>query len=93
MKTINTVNAAIIAKAAAEAGIRENEMYNVHIISAEGSITELVLDTEWNRIVCYVDTETSEVLGLMAQPKSSRELFSDGYSKAVAAAPKHRTAA
>ena len=59
MKTINTVNAAIIAKAAAEAGIRENEMYNVRIISPEGSIPELVLDTEWNMITCYIDTVSS----------------------------------
>ena len=53
MKTINTVNAAVIAKAAAEAGIRENENYNVYIIASEDILTGIILETEWNRI----DTE------------------------------------
>jgi hypothetical protein len=75
MKTINTVNAAVIAMAAAEAGIRENEKYNAYLIEAEGSIAEMVLETEWNLTTCYIDTETEEVLGIMAVAKSSDELM------------------
>jgi hypothetical protein len=75
MKTINTVNAAVIAMAAAEAGIRENEKYNAYLIEAEGSIAEMVLETEWNLTTCYIDTETGEVLGIMAVAKSSDELI------------------
>ncbi len=71
MKTINTVNAAVIAMAAAEAGIRENEKYNAYLIEAEGSIAEMVLETEWNLTTCYIDTETEEVLGIMAFPKAA----------------------
>ena len=75
MKTINTVNAAVIAQAAAEAGIRENEKYNAYLIEAEGNLAEVVLETEWNMITCYIDTETEEVLGIMAEAKSSDELI------------------
>ncbi len=75
MKTINTVNAAVIAMAAAEAGIRENEKYNAYLIEAEGSIAEMVLETEWNLTTCYINTETEDVLGIMAVAKSSDELM------------------
>ena len=75
MKTINTVNATVIAKAAAEAGIRENEKYNAYIISVDGCLAEMILETEWNLVTCYIDTETGEVLGLMAEAKSSDELI------------------
>ena len=85
MKTINTVNAAVIAKAAAEAGIRENENFNAYLITSEGSLTEVILETEWSRIDCWIDTETEEVLGIMAQPKSINELLSKGYTRVSAA--------
>jgi len=75
MKTINTVNAAVIAKAAAEAGIRENENFNAYLIEVEGTLTEMLLETEWNLVTCYIDTDTEEVLGIMAVAKSSDELI------------------
>ena len=75
MKTINTVNAAVIAKAAAEAGIRENEKYNAYIVSVEGCLAEMMLETEWNLVTCYIDTDAEEVLGIMAVAKSSDELI------------------
>lgn len=84
MKTINTVNAAVIAKAAAEAGIRESENYNVYIIASEDILTGIILETEWNRIECWIDTETEEVLGIMAQPKSINELLTEGYVRVSA---------
>lgn len=77
MKTINTVNANVIAKAAAEAGIRENEKYNVHLISIEGDLAEMVLETEWNLVTCYADVSTEEILGIMAEAKSSDDLIRD----------------
>ena len=75
MKTINRVNAAVIAQAAAEAGIRENEKYNAYLVGTEGSLAEMILETEWNLITCYIDTESEEVLGIMAVAKSSDELI------------------
>ena len=77
MKTINTVNAAVIAKAAAEAGIKANETYKAYIVSIEGSLAEIVIDTEWNTVTCYADVETGEVLGIMAEAKSSDELIAE----------------
>lgn len=75
MKTINTTMAAIIAKAAAEAGIISDEKYNVHLISYENGLAEMILETEWNIVTCYADTETGEILGLMAEAKSIEELL------------------
>jgi hypothetical protein len=75
MKTINTVNAAVIAKAAAEAGIKANEVYKAYIVSVEGSLAEIAIETEWNTVTCYADVETGEVLGIMAEAKSSDELI------------------
>lgn len=83
MKTINTINTEIIAKAAAEAGIKENDKYDAYLISGEDNMIELLLETEWNRIVCYADTETEEILGIMAEPKSMDELIAEGYIKVV----------
>lgn len=79
MKTINTVNESIIAKAAREAGIRENENYDAYIVSCEDDLFELVLETEWNRITVYTDRETGEVLGLMAIARSIDDLLSEEY--------------
>ncbi len=92
MKTINTVNAAVIAKAAAEVGIRENENYNVYLIASEGSLAEIILETEWNRIDCWIDTEAEEVLGIMAQPKSIRELLAEAYTRVSAASANSKAA-
>jgi hypothetical protein len=92
MKTINTVNAAVIAKAATEAGIRENENYNVYIIASEDILTGIILETEWNRIECWIDTETEEVLGIMAQPKSIKELLSEGYVRVSTASADRKAA-
>ena len=83
MKTINTVNTAVIAKAAAETGIKENEAYKANVVSFDGSLAEIVIDTEWNTITCYADTETGEVLGIMAEGKGRDELFAE-YRKAAA---------
>ena len=92
MKTINKVNAGVIAKAAAEAGIRENESYNVYLIAAEDILTGIILETEWNRIECWIDAETEEVLGIMAQPKSINELLSEGYTRVSAASAGRKAA-
>ncbi len=73
--TINT----IIANAAREAGIRENEMYTVQIVNAEDNICELMLTTEWNRIDCYADIDTGEILGVMATPKTTDEIIGSIY--------------
>jgi pyruvate/2-oxoglutarate dehydrogenase complex dihydrolipoamide dehydrogenase (E3) component len=77
MKTINTVNAAVIANAAAESGIRANEAYKAYIVSVEGSLAEITIETEWNTVTCYADVETGEVLGIMAEAKSSDELIAE----------------
>ncbi len=77
MRTINTVNAAVIAKAAAEAGIKANETYRAYIASIEGSLAEIVIETEWNTVTCYADVDTAEVLGIMAEAKSSDELLAE----------------
>ena len=57
--------------------IRENEKYNAYIISVEGCLAEIMFETEWNLVTCYIDTETEEVLGLMAEAKSSDELIEE----------------
>ena len=83
MKTINTVNTAVIAKAAAEAGISANEASKAYIVSIEGSLAEIVIETEWNTVTCYADVDTAEVLGIMAEAKSSDELLAE-FRKAAA---------
>ena len=95
MKTINTINAEVIAKAAAEAGIRENENYEVQLVSFEKSLAEIIIETEWNRVTCYVDTESGEVLGLMGEAKSIEELLEAQYNsvRVHALSSPHRTIA
>ena len=79
MRNINTVNNIVIANAAAEAGIRADEKYAVNIVSAENGLAEILFETEWNSVTCYIDTETGEVLGLMGEGKSTDELIADDY--------------
>lgn len=93
MKTINNINAEVIAKAAAEAGIRENEKYDAHIIAIDGDLCEMVLETEWNRITVYADTDTGEVLGLMAIAKSIDDLLASEHTAARAASSRRYRAA
>ena len=57
----------VIAKAAAEAGIRADEKHRAEILSAENGICEMVLITEWNRVWCYADLRTGEILGIMGE--------------------------
>ena len=67
----------IITKAAAEAGIRDNENYKVRIISRENDMLEFELETEWNVTTCYADMESTQILGLMTEPKPIEALFDD----------------
>ena len=65
----------IITKAAAEAGIRDNENYKVRIISKDSDILEFELETEWTMTTCYADMESSQILGLMTENKSLEKLL------------------
>ena len=81
--TINTANitctviSALIVKAAAEAGIKDNENYKATIVSCEDTLIEILLETEWNTVTCYADTESGKILGLMAEAKSSDDLITE----------------
>ena len=55
----------IITKAAAEAGIRDNENYKVRIISKDSDMLEFELETEWTVTTCFADMESTQILGLM----------------------------
>ena len=85
MKNINTVYETVIAKAVKEAGINENEKYNVIITGIEGSIVNFVIDTEWNKVTCYADIISEEVVGIMAEAKMVEEILW-GPASVVAAA-------
>ena len=65
----------IITKAAAEAGIRENENYKVRIISRDSDMLEFELETEWTVTTCYADMESTQILGLMTENKSLERLL------------------
>ena len=45
----------------------------------ENGLAEILFETEWNTVTCYIDTETGEVLGLMGEGKSTDELIADDY--------------
>jgi len=60
----------IISKAAAEAGIRDNEYYKFRIIGTEGDLIEFVLETEWMTATCYADLGSTRILGLMNEAKA-----------------------
>ena len=57
----------VIARAAKESGIREDESYKAEIISITDGLCEMVLTTEWNIIDCYADLRTGEILGIMGE--------------------------
>ena len=59
----------IITKAAAEAGIRDNENYTVKILSRESDLLEFALETDWTVTTCYADMESTQILGLMTEAK------------------------
>ena len=59
----------IITKAAAEAGIMDNENYKVRIISRDSDMLEFELETEWTVTTCYADMESTQILGLMTESK------------------------
>ncbi len=65
----------IITKAAAEAGIRENENYKVRIISRDNDMLEFELETEWAFTTCFADMESTQILGLMTENKSLERLL------------------
>ncbi len=67
----------IITKAAAEAGIRDNENYKVRIISNDNDMLEFELETEWNVTTCYADMESTQVLGLMTESKPLEALIDE----------------
>ena len=66
----------IITKAAAEAGIRDNEEYKVKIIS-NSDMLEFELETEWTVTTCYADTESTQIVGLMTEAKTVESLFEE----------------
>lgn len=82
----NTTITAIIANAAKEAGIRNDEFYTATIISIENDMLELVLGTEWNKVTCYADMLTGEILGLMAEAKSIDEILCSDFTNAAVSA-------
>ncbi len=71
--TIHTV----ITKAAAEAGIRDNEEYKVNIIDKSNDLLEFELVTEWTIVTCYADLETTRILGLMTESKPIEALIDE----------------
>ena len=92
MKNISTAYETVIAKAIMEAGIRENENYSVRITGIENSILGFEIETEWNRVTCYADTETNEVVGIMGEAKTVDEILW-GPASVVAAAGRNATKA
>lgn len=66
----------IITKAAAEAGIKDNENYTVKIIS-NSDLLEFELETEWAVTTCYADTESTQILGLMTEAKTIESLLDE----------------
>ena len=65
----------IITKAAAEAGIRDNEEYKVKIIDKSNDLLEFELETEWTVTTCYADMESTQILGLMTENKTLEKLI------------------
>ena len=85
MKNINAAYKTVIAKAVKEAGIREDEKFIVTVTGIENSIAAFEIETEWNRITCFADTDTNEVVGMMAEAKTIEEILW-GSANAVTAA-------
>ena len=67
----------IITKAAAEAGIWDNENYQVRIISRDNGMLEFELETEWTVTTCYADMESTQILGLMTESKPLEALIDE----------------
>ena len=67
----------IITKAAAEAGIRDNENYKVRIISKDSDMLEFELETEWTVTTCFADMESTQILGLMTESKPLEALIDE----------------
>ena len=85
MKNINAAYKTVIAKAVKEAGIREDEKFIVTVTGIENSIVAFEIETEWNRVTCFADTDTNEVVGMMAEAKTIEEILW-GSANAVTAA-------
>ena len=75
MKNINTAYETVIAKAVKEARISENDKYSVVITGFENGILGFEIETEWNKVSCFADTESNEVVGLMAEAKTIDEIL------------------
>lgn len=67
----------VIYNAMAETGIKENEIYNVYIISDDNNLLEFELETEWSLVTCYADLESAGILGIMSEPKTIEKLLED----------------
>lgn len=67
----------IITKAAAEAGISDNENYKVRIISKDSDMLEFELETEWTVTTCFADMESTQILGLMNESKPLEALIDE----------------
>ena len=57
----------IINKAAAEAGIADNENYSVSIIGIDNDLIEFELVTEWMTVTCYAELESTRIIGMMSE--------------------------
>lgn len=75
MKTSRTEMTYLIAKAAAESGIGKEERYEAGLIAFENGICEMELETEWNRVTCYADAASGEILGIMSEAKTIEEIL------------------
>ncbi len=75
MKNINTAYETVIAMAVKEAGIREDEKFTVTVTGIENSIVAFEIETEWNKVTCFADTDTNEVVGMMAEAKTIEEIL------------------
>lgn len=82
----NTMITAIITNAAKEAGIRNDELYTVTIISVENDMLEIELGTEWNKVTCYANMLTGEILGLMAEARSIDEIICSDFTNVTVSA-------
>ena len=66
-----------IASYAEEAGIRENESYEVNFISRGSDMLVFELETEWTVTTCYADMESTQILGLMTEAKTIESLLDE----------------
>jgi len=82
----------IITKAAAEAGIRDNENCKVRIISRDIDMLEFELETEWTVTTCYADTESTQILGLMTEAKTIESLFDEAVAERCRTTPSLKAA-